>query len=425
MQKDYDVVVIGGGPIGLSTAYECAKAGKQVLVLEKSIYFNQSGSSGDIVRMFRTAYTEDFMADLAVKAMDLWKTLETEAGESLRLMTGLLNFGDPDYGAGGPEGTLTGPIPNLDRHNMKYRKLNRDEIENENPFKELPDKWIGLDMEDNGVINVSLLLRKLFEMSKARGVNLVQYADVKKISPDPDAKDKWLVSGDSAVPEEFTVSTTKIAITPGAYVNHILAPSFGFKFDISIWEMACSPRISTLVSGYYAIDPNVKFPKMWFQFADDTTNAAGETVSNLFYGFPSVPWGIPNVARIAVDAAKQIISDPDQRSPSLIDEKDLENTRQFVIKHVVGAGPNPVPVFTGECLQTNVFDNMFVLDLIPEDLMPGSGLARDKSIAVFTAGWAMKFVPLIGTVLKQLLVDDDSNWQEWGAYCRRGRQAEW
>jgi len=315
----------------------------------------------------------------------------------------LLNFGDPNYGAGGPEGTLEGPIKNLEEHGMHYRRLTRDEIEKENPFKDLPDNWKGLDMPDNGVINVSLLLRKLYEMSKALGADLVQYADVKKISPDPNTKDKWVVSGllgtpegDSVTPENFEVSTTKIAITAGAYVNHILAPSFPFKFDISIWEM---------VSGYYAIDPNVKFPKMWFQFAEDSKNAAGDTVSNLFYGFPSVPWGIPNVARIAVDAAKQIISDPKDRSPSVIDPSDLENTRQFVMKHVVGAGPNPVPVFTGECLQTNVFDNMFVLDFIPEELMPRSGLTRSNSIAVFTAGWAMKFVPLIGTVMKQLLVD--------------------
>ena len=48
--------------------------------------------------MFRTAYTEDFMADLAVQSMTLWNELETEAGEPLRLMTGLLNFGDPKYG---------------------------------------------------------------------------------------------------------------------------------------------------------------------------------------------------------------------------------------------------------------------------------------------------------------------------------------
>ena len=48
--------------------------------------------------MFRTAYTEDFMATLAVQSMSLWDELEADAGEPLRLMTGLLNFGDPNYG---------------------------------------------------------------------------------------------------------------------------------------------------------------------------------------------------------------------------------------------------------------------------------------------------------------------------------------
>lgn len=103
--KTYDIVVVGGGAIGLAAAYECAKAGKSVVVLEKNNFFNQAGSSGDLVRMFRTMYTEDFMANLAFSAMDIWDELEKDAGDtSLRLMSGLLNFGDPKYGAGGPEG---------------------------------------------------------------------------------------------------------------------------------------------------------------------------------------------------------------------------------------------------------------------------------------------------------------------------------
>ena len=48
--------------------------------------------------MFRTAYTEDFMATLAHQSMAIWDELEEEAGEPLRMMSGLLNFGDPNYG---------------------------------------------------------------------------------------------------------------------------------------------------------------------------------------------------------------------------------------------------------------------------------------------------------------------------------------
>ena len=50
----YDVIVIGGGAIGFSAAYEVAKAGKSCLVLEKGSLYNQAGSSGDLPRMYRT-----------------------------------------------------------------------------------------------------------------------------------------------------------------------------------------------------------------------------------------------------------------------------------------------------------------------------------------------------------------------------------
>ena len=56
-----DVVVVGGGPVGLSTAHECAKEGKKVAILEKFVLYNASGSSADFMRMFRTMYTEDYM----------------------------------------------------------------------------------------------------------------------------------------------------------------------------------------------------------------------------------------------------------------------------------------------------------------------------------------------------------------------------
>lgn len=50
----YDVLVVGGGPVGLATAYEVAKTNKNVIVLEQNNFFNQAGSSGDLARMFRT-----------------------------------------------------------------------------------------------------------------------------------------------------------------------------------------------------------------------------------------------------------------------------------------------------------------------------------------------------------------------------------
>ena len=96
MTADTDVIIIGGGPMGLAAAYNIARRGHRVHVLERFNLFNQSGSSNDLVRMYRTMYTEDFMADLAFESLKVWQDLEQDAGESLRWMTGLLNFGDPN-----------------------------------------------------------------------------------------------------------------------------------------------------------------------------------------------------------------------------------------------------------------------------------------------------------------------------------------
>ena len=46
------------------------------------------------------------------------------------------------------------------------------------------------------------------------------------------------------------------------------------------------------VYAYWALDPSIQFPKMWFQFAEDTPPPAGSSAapaSNLFYGFPALP----------------------------------------------------------------------------------------------------------------------------------------
>jgi len=63
--------------MGLSAAHTCAKANQKVLLLERFNFFNQDGSSNDLTRMFRTMYTEDYMADLAYDvAYPMWKALE-------------------------------------------------------------------------------------------------------------------------------------------------------------------------------------------------------------------------------------------------------------------------------------------------------------------------------------------------------------
>lgn len=394
----YDLIVVGGGPMGLATAYNVAKAGNKVLLLERFTLFNQSGSSSDMVRMFRTMYTEDFMADLAKDSIQLWKDLEAEAGVELIVRTGLLNFGDPDY-VDGPEGNLLSPIRNLERLGMKYEKLSSEDIMKEMPFKNLPPFYKGLWAPDNGCINVSLTLRVLFDMGQKCGVEVKQYAAVKlvEVINDSDIRVTVDIGSPGHNTTEFVYAADKCVITAGAYVNDILEPSFKLKLNLDIWEMT---------SAYYACDPLLVYEKtanskipfeghpfkcMWFQFAKEDNDDWRE--SNLYYGFPQVPWGPPNMARIAVDNAVRRIQNPEQRKPLPVSHC-IDRTSKFIKEHAIGV--NNQPTFSVTCLQTNLPDNMFVLDYMPN---------CSNKVAVFTGGWGFKMIPLIGRILKEMLFD--------------------
>jgi len=375
----FDVIVIGGGPIGLAAAYNCAKAGQSVLLLERFNFFNQSGSSNDLVRMFRTMYAQDFMADLAKDSIDVWKELEVEAGEQMILMTGLLNFGDPNY-VNGPEGNLMDPIKNLNRLKMPFRTLTAAEIMKEYPMQGLPDNFVGIYAPDNGCINVPLVLRSLYRLALSYGAKLLSQTPVLELKVSEGGVQVIAGLGE---PEMFTAKRCIVAC--GAYTNQVLE-STNLQLDLQIWEM---------VYEYYATNPGPKgtyFPSMWFQFLASTGGDPAK--SNLFYGFPTVPWGPPNLARIAVDNAVNIIDNPEKRQ-IIPAANDLTITSKFVEQHIIGVDTRPN--YCGTCLQTNVADNMYVLDFLPPNI------AGSHNVAIFTAGWAFKLVPLIGRILGQLV----------------------
>ena len=73
-----DVVVIGGGISGLSTAYHLANAGRDVVVIEKSVVGAEaSGRNGGMISE-RT--DEPDLVPLAVESVRLWPTLDDELG---------------------------------------------------------------------------------------------------------------------------------------------------------------------------------------------------------------------------------------------------------------------------------------------------------------------------------------------------------
>jgi sarcosine oxidase len=81
---DFDVIIVGLGCVGLSTAYYCSKQGLRVLGLER---YSNSGSLGSgsagYGRIWRYMHTEDRFAKMQEEAMEIWRELEHSTGKSI------------------------------------------------------------------------------------------------------------------------------------------------------------------------------------------------------------------------------------------------------------------------------------------------------------------------------------------------------
>ena len=87
MKTNYDVVIIGGGIVGSTIAYELAKLGiTNTLVVDKS-YFS-SGSTGRCGAGVRQQWGLKFNALLAKKSVEIFETLEDELGMDIEFRQG-------------------------------------------------------------------------------------------------------------------------------------------------------------------------------------------------------------------------------------------------------------------------------------------------------------------------------------------------
>src|SRR6185436_10947061 len=93
--EDYDAIVVGAGVMGSATAYQLAKRGRRVLLLEQFAIGHERGSSHGHSRIIRLAYDALDYVRLAQAAYPLWRALEQEAGVELVLMSGGLDFARP------------------------------------------------------------------------------------------------------------------------------------------------------------------------------------------------------------------------------------------------------------------------------------------------------------------------------------------
>jgi sarcosine oxidase len=86
-------VVIGAGLAGAATAWQLARTGREVTLLERTRPAAHDGSSHGSARIFRYPYPDPFYTELVVRARAGFDELEQLSGKQLITPTGSLDFG--------------------------------------------------------------------------------------------------------------------------------------------------------------------------------------------------------------------------------------------------------------------------------------------------------------------------------------------
>lgn len=163
----FDVAVAGLGGMGSAIAAHCAARGASVIGFEQFEPAHDLGASHGKSRMIRKAYFEDpAYVPLVLRAYDLWRQLEKEAGAELLQITGVLSVGPP-----GSE-IISGTLRAADRHDLAVKAWSQPEVLKRYPtVRMLPDE-LAVFEPDGGVLRPEAAVRAHLKIAEVAGANL-------------------------------------------------------------------------------------------------------------------------------------------------------------------------------------------------------------------------------------------------------------
>jgi monomeric sarcosine oxidase len=105
------IAVVGAGLMGAATAWQLARAGHEVTLIEAYRPGHKKGSSHGSSRIFRRVYDDPFYIGLTGRARESWRELERDTGTELLRTTGGLDLGEGRAPARLAEALTTAGVP--------------------------------------------------------------------------------------------------------------------------------------------------------------------------------------------------------------------------------------------------------------------------------------------------------------------------
>ena len=357
MVVNTDICILGGGIMGLATAYSITKASdSKVLILDRYGIGNDYCGSNDINRVFRYSYGNDELyTRMAVKSLNLWKSLEQESGQELLLPTGLLMLQGEDQNANG--------FNEASYRTLSRMKLGAEQFDAEELKKRFPQFRAenGFFDPHGGVLLASKALSVLGSLMEKRRV------EIRK------GQARRLVFGDDPSVETADgerVQFRKLVMTIGPWSNSLL-----------------NPKLTSMIP----TRQQLIYFKPWRNLDLFSPKTCPVFFTDKHYGLPAA--GVDGVKVSPKELNDPV--DPEEANRS-VDDEQIAACRDVCRRFVPDLADGGV-VHTKVCLYDMTENSDFVLDRDPDqpDCVYGYGFS----------GHGFKFAPLIGRLLSELALD--------------------
>ncbi len=366
------VIVVGGGAMGLASAWALARRGAAVTVLERFDVVNDRSSHGGFTRVIRQAYHEGSnYVPLIVESETEWLALGRRVEEQLLVRTGLLEFGPPDH----PE--LLDAIGVCEAMGIDHEVTDAATAMRRWPFA-MPDDWTTCFTPSGGYLRVRPCLEAFRAEAEAAGAVVRSRVAVERVVQS---------SGSVAVEldDGSRMSADRIVVTAGPWLPSLLPPALRGREQrgrrVLAWSNPQGGRNDALR----------RLP-VWGAFLQH----------GFFYGFPLSDEGVTGLklachtnflAEESGYIGRPIEPDTVDRA---VAERDLAPLAEILAAHIPdGVGPW---AHHAVCMYTATPSWDFLLDRLPDD--PRVVVAGGFS------GHGFKFAPAIGRLVAELTVTD-------------------
>ncbi len=361
-----DLLVLGGGVMGLFTAYHASATTGRVAVLERGTVGDPATASYGRTRSYRRDYLDATYARLADEAIRLWTEFETETGRSVLVRCGCMNIASGSVTPALDQTYAQLSTDVLVRMGLPPELLGRDEIAQRYPY--LDADLAHLD-PTGGLVDLAAVADTLTQALHARKVPVHERVDITALRQDGDVV---RVATDAG---EFVART--VVITAGHGTNELLGRLDGCTLQVPLTRDRPS-------EAKYFVPPESERARY--------TADAMPVIAYLDTGVYVHPI-VPGV----IDAVKVGYYNPPDIPRDRTGVRDIADFVTQVMPGLADASFSDV-LDVDQCDYDLVADDDFVLGTVP-------GFPT-VHVGVGWRGTGYKFAPWVGRVLTQLAVQD-------------------